>query len=166
MHASPMPANQPSAAPATAASGAIAGTLVVSAYAAVEMVVSGPFDMRPDASIGSWYMRSLFTYVLIYAALGALTGVIVGFVLARTGRQRHHVLPTLSAVLMVVFVANAWMFGFGPRRTVFVAMLLPLAVWLLLGLLFPKENPARSFIGSPWPAALLTLAPLALRRGT
>ena len=63
MHASPMPANQPSTAPATAAYGAIAGTLVVSAYAAVEMVVSGPFNIAPDESIGSSYIRSLFTYV-------------------------------------------------------------------------------------------------------
>ena len=118
-YARPILAAQPSTAPATAAYGAIAGTLVVSAYAAVEMMVFGPFNMHPMSRSGRGTSAALVPYVLIYAALGALTGVIVGFVLARTGRQRHHVLPTLSAVLMVVFVANAWMFGFGPRRTVF-----------------------------------------------
>ena len=127
--------------------------------------MSGPFNMQPDESIGSWYIRSLVPYVLIYAALGALTGVIVGFVLGRTGRQRHHVLPTLSALLMVAFVVNARTFGFPIRGSVFLLLLVPLALWLLAGLLFPKENPARSFVGSPWPAALMTLAPLALSRG-
>ena len=127
--------------------------------------MSGPFNVSPDESIGSWYMGAIVPYVLVYAVLGALTGVIVGFVLARTGRQRHHVLPTLSAVLMVAFVGNAWMFGFGLLRTVFLPMLLPLALWLLAGLLFARENRARSFVGSPWPAALLTLAPIALSRG-
>ena len=164
-YARPILATQPLTAPATAAHGALAGTLVITAYAALEMLVSGPFNMQPDESIGSWYIRSLVPYVLIYTALGALTGVIVGFVLGRTGRQRHHVLPTLSALLMVAFVVNARTFGFPLRGSVFLLLLAPLALWLLAGLLFPKENPARSFVGSPWPAALMTLAPLALSRG-
>ena len=44
-------------------------------------------------------------------------------------------------------------------------MLLPVALWLLAGLLSARENPANSFPGSPWPAALLTLAPIALSQG-
>ena len=163
--ASPSPATQSSTAAATAPYGALAGTLVMTAYAALEMLVSGPFNLQPDESVGSWYIGALFPYLLIYAGLGALTGLVVGFVLARTGRQRHHVLPTLSAILMVAFVVNAWFFGFPLGGSVFLVFLLPLALWLLAGLLFPKENPARSFVGSPWPAALMTLPPLALSRG-
>ncbi len=168
---SPARATQPStapaaaAAPASAAYGALAGTLVASTYAALEILVSGPFNMSPDESIGSWYIGALFPYILIYAGLGALTGVIVGFVLARTGHRRHHVPPTLSAMLMVAFVGNAWMFGFGLGRSLFLTMLLPLALWLLAGLFSSKESPARSFVGSPWPAALMTLGPVALSRG-
>ena len=95
------------------------GTLVASTYAALELVVSGPFNVSPEESIGSWYMGTIVPYVLVFVVLGALTGVVLRFVLARTGHRRHHVLPTLSAVLMVVFVGNAWRFGFGLLRTFF-----------------------------------------------
>ena len=119
-YARPILAPQPIVAPATAAHGALAGTLVITAYAALEMLVSGPFNLQPDESVGSWYIGALFPYLLIYAGLGALTGLVVGFVLARTGRQRHHVLPTLSAILMVAFAGNAWFFGFPLGGSVFL----------------------------------------------
>ena len=164
-YARPILAPQPIVAPATAAHGALAGTLVITAYAALEMLVSGPFNLQPDESVGSWYIGALFPYLLIYAGLGALTGLVVGFVLARTGRQRHHVLPTLSAILMVAFAGNAWFFGFPLGGSVFLVFLLPLALWLSAGLLSSKDDPARAFVGSPWPAALITLAPLVLSRG-
>jgi arylsulfatase A-like enzyme len=155
----------PSAAPAATSCGLIAGTLVASAYAALELLVQGPLTMSADELIGPWYIGAVFPYVIAYAALGALIGAVVGFLLGRAGRLRHHVSPTLATLLMLVFVGNAWLFGFGLTRTPYLPMLVPVALWLLAGLLFLKESPARSFVGSPWPAALVTLAPLALSRG-
>src|SRR5688572_24323206 len=155
----------PSAAPAATSCGLIAGTLVASAYAALELLVQGPLTMSADELIGPWYIGAVFPYVIAYAALGALIGAVVGFLLGRAGRLRHHVSPTLAALLMLVFVGNAWLFGFGLTRTPYLPMLVPVALWLLAGLLFLKESAARSFVGSPWPAALVTLAPLALSRG-
>jgi len=145
--------------------GALGGACVASAYCALELLLFGPFTREAYQSIGAWYARTMFAYAAIYAALGALIGLAVGAAVARAGRARHHVLPTVSALLMLAFLGNAWVFGHSPAASLFLAVLPPLALWLLVGLLFAAEDPVRSFIGSPWPAAVLTLLPYSVSRG-
>jgi arylsulfatase A-like enzyme len=152
-----------SSAAATATHGVFAGVLVASAYAALEMLLSGPFTLAFGQVIGPWYTRAVFTYIFVYAVLGAVAGMLVGFGLGHLGWTRHHVIPCLSALLMLAFVANAWCWGWGPGTSPFLGLLPPFALWLLCGLLFPEDR-ARSFAGSPWPAAIVTLAPISVSR--
>jgi hypothetical protein len=150
---------------ATAGQGALAGTFLTTTYAAIELLVSGPFTMSPEESIGAWYLGALVNYVLVYAAIGAVTGGVAGVVLGRAGVLRDHVLPALSAVLMVAFVGHAWYVGFGLLRTYFLPLLLPLAAWLMGGIFSKRADAARMFVGSPWPAVLMIVGPIALSRG-
>jgi arylsulfatase A-like enzyme len=142
-----------------------AGALVASTYAAVEILVSGPLAVGFDQSIGSWYTRAVFTYALVYALLGAALGLAAGAVLVLVGRGREHALPMLAALLFLAFVANAFAFGDRTVALLFLALLGPLAAWLLLGLRSVAADPVRAVVGSPWPAALLTLVPLGLSEG-
>jgi arylsulfatase A-like enzyme len=147
---------------ANAAHGALAGILIASTYAVLEILASGPLSMGSDTFVGSWYIGAVFTYAAVYAALGGLTGLVVGFALGRAGGGRHHTLPTLSALLLLAFTANAWAFGEWSGALLVSGVLLPVALWLLWGLRSPAEDPARVFVGSPWPTALVTLIPLGL----
>ena len=157
----PAIADESSAAPATTSHGVFAGVLVASAYAALEILLSGPFPLKSGQVIGRWYTVAVFTYVFVYAVLGAVVGTLVGFGLGRLGWKRHNVIPCLSALLMLAFVANAWRWGWGPGTSPFLGLLPPFALWLLCGLLFPEDR-ARNFAGSPWPAAIVTLAPISV----
>lgn len=151
------PTSEPS--PATTVHGIWAGVQVAAAYAALEILLSGPFTLRAGESIGPGYAGAVFVYVVLYAAFGALSGGVVGFLLGRLGLQRHHLVPTMSALLMLVFVGSAWCWGNPPGSSPYLALLLPYALWLLCGLLFAEADNARSVAGSPWLAAIVTLAP-------
>ena len=145
--------------------GAAAGALVAATYAALELLCDGPFTMDATQSIGGWYTSAIATYSLLYAAGGGLIGVVAGLLLSRIGCRRHHVMPTLSALLMIVFVGNALAFGMRLGDSPALALLIPVAVWLLAGLLFDDEDPVRAFVGSAWPAVMLTLVPIVVSRG-
>jgi arylsulfatase A-like enzyme len=145
--------------------GAVAGALLGVTYAALELLCDGPFTMEATQSIPAWYTGAIAIYSLLYAVSGGLVGAFAGLLLSRIGCRCHHVMPTLSALLMLVFVGNALAFGMRLGSAPFLALLLPVALWLLTGLLFDDEDPARAFVGSPWPAAILTLVPVFVSRG-
>jgi arylsulfatase A-like enzyme len=144
---------------------AAAGALVGATYAALELLCDGPFTMEASQSIGAWYTSALATYSLLYTVSGGLIGALAGTLLSRVGCQRHHVMPTLSALLMLVFVGNALSFGLRLGSSPWLALLLPVALWLLTGLLVDADDPVRAFVGSPWPAAVLTLVPTVVSSG-
>lgn len=148
--------------PATIIHGAFVGLQTACAYAALEILLNGPFTLRPGEEIGPQYAGLVFFYVALYAVVGALAGAAAGFVLGRLGLKRHHLPPTMAAVLMLAFVGNALCWGSSVGSSPFLAVLPPFALWLLCGLLFEKEDKARTVAGSPWPAAIVTLAPLSL----
>ena len=148
--------------PANSLWGALAGIQAASAYAALEILLNGPLTLREGESIGPDYAGAVFVYLVLYAVLGALIGGVVGFLLGRLGRMRHHLLPTMAALLMLAFVGNAWCWGSPPGSSPYLALLVPYAFWLACGLLFPEKDNARTVAGSPWLAAVVTLAPHAV----
>jgi arylsulfatase A-like enzyme len=145
--------------------GVAAGALTAATYAALELLCDGPFLMRRTQSIGAWYTTTIATYSLLYVLSGAVVGALAGLALSRFRCRRHHVMPTLSAVLMLVFVSNALAAGLRLGRSPWLALLVPVALWLLVGLLFDEEDRARAIVGSPWPAAVLCLVPTLVSHG-
>ena len=115
--------------------------------------------------IGPGYTAAVLTYVGIYALLGALLGALVGFAMARMALPRQHLMPSLSALLVAAFVGNAWLWGYGPGTSLFLIALPAFAVWLACGPLFAAEDAARTFVGSAWPAAVVTLIPVSVSLG-
>jgi arylsulfatase A-like enzyme len=152
----------PSTSPATAAYGALAGIQAIAAYAAIEILLDGPFTIEAGQSVGASYSRTVFLYVLLYLVLGALAGALAGFGLGRRGVPRYQVAPFISAVLILVFLANGWLWGYSPGTSAYLALLPGYALWLFCGLLFDEEDKARTVAGSPWPAAIVTLAPVSI----
>jgi arylsulfatase A-like enzyme len=143
----------------TAGSGAFAGIESIAAYAALEILLTGPFTLQKGESVGASFGGVVYLYFALYLVLGAAIGALAGLFLRWRGKQSHHLSPFLSALLMTVFVGNAWCWGFSAGVSLYLAALPPIALWLYCGLLFPEEDRARTLAGSPWGAALLMLAP-------
>jgi arylsulfatase A-like enzyme len=144
--------------------GALAGVLLASTYGALELLLYGPLALESGQTIGPWYVGAIVTFLVVYLAAGAAAGAVAGFVLDRARRERHHLAPFLSALLMIAFLGNAGWWGYAVGLSLFLGAVPLFAFWLLCGLFFRVEDPARTVVGSPWIAAIVVLVPLTVSR--
>lgn len=68
-------------------------------------------------------------------------------------------IPTVSALLIAAFLANASWWGHGISTSPCLMIAALIAFWLLYGLVVPTEDPARTVVGSPWVASSVALVP-------
>ncbi|MEP7361656.1 MAG: sulfatase-like hydrolase/transferase [Acidobacteriota bacterium] len=144
----------------------LAGIHVAAAYAALEMFLTGPLNslLVPNRLIGFWFLGSVFTYAALCMIFGGLIGAVTGAVLGRLGRKSYHVNYAMSAILTVAFSVNAIEWTQKLVNSPFLLLAIPIAAWLLFGLLSDRADPARDFLGSPWPTAIILLVPVWLSR--
>jgi arylsulfatase A-like enzyme len=140
-------------------SGLIAGVQTAAAYAALELLLTGPLTsfLKPAELIGPWYTQAVFTYAALYTILGAVAGVAIAL-------ARLQPAPTLAALLLLCFAANTLIWDHQIQHSPFLVLILPLALWLLAGAITRRPDPSRVLLSSPWAAAILTLTPVWLSR--
>lgn len=157
---------EPDRSHATVRGGILAGLLFAGAYAALEMLLSGPLHalLNPQRMIGSWYAGVVSVYYALYLMLGALAGAVVGSVLSLGKRPAHHVSILLSASVMLLFAVNSFAWDRTVFRSPFLVVVVPVAVWMLAGLLSERTDPSRAVVASPWFTAILLLGPIWISR--
>ena len=154
------------ATPATTASGILSGLLLAGAYAALELLLTGPLNaiLNPERLVGAWYLGAVCIYFGFYLIFGALAGAAAGSLFALAQRPAHQVSLVLAATLTILFAANSLKWERTVFNSPFLIVVFPFAVWLLAGLLHPRPDPSRTLAASPWFTALFLLGPIWLSR--
>ncbi|MEP7365079.1 MAG: sulfatase [Acidobacteriota bacterium] len=150
----------------TVSGGILSGLFIAGAYAALEMLLTGPLNalIHPERTIGSWYLSAVCLYFGLYLLSGAIAGAAVGSVLSLAKRPAHHCNLILSAMLMALFAVNALTWQRTVFSSPFLVVVFPTIVWLLAGLLAERRDASRAFAASPWFTAILVLGPVWLSR--
>jgi arylsulfatase A-like enzyme len=146
--------------------GLLAGIHVAATYGALEMFLTGPLYslVVPDRLIGFWFTRAVFTYAALCIVFGAMAGAVIGIVLGRIGKKAFHLNYALAAMLTIAFSVNTLHWTKELVDSPFLVLAIPIAIWLLAGLVSDRENRARSFLASPWAITIILLAPVWLSR--
>ncbi len=152
--------------PATVSGGILTGLTMAGAYAALEMLLTGPLNalIHPERMIGSWYLGAVCLYFFLYLLGGAFVGAIAGLALRFAKRPAHHGSLILSVILMVLFAVNSLTWQSAISHSPFLLVVFPAVVWVAAGLLRERGDPSRAIAASPWFTAVLLLGPVWLSR--